>query len=116
MRPRQRTGPLQAIGPRGRTRGRLTSPPFRIERRFIAFLIGGGAHAGRTCLNLLLEGRLVRTATFTLGTDGNLTGKVEEVSWGEPAAERREVRSDIDLERLRKLSPKFVDWYEAAKT
>jgi transglutaminase-like putative cysteine protease len=33
--------------------------------------------------------RLVRTATFTLGPDGNLTGKVEEVSWGEPAAERR---------------------------
>ncbi len=45
------------------TRGRLTSPPFKIERRHIAFLIGGGDHADRTCINLLLDGRAVRTAT-----------------------------------------------------
>lgn len=43
--------------------GRLVSPAFRIERRHIAFLLGGGAHAGRTCVNLLVDGRAVRTAT-----------------------------------------------------
>jgi hypothetical protein len=45
------------------TTGIATSPPFRIERDHLSFLIGGGAHAGRTCLNLLVDGRMVRTAT-----------------------------------------------------
>jgi len=45
------------------TRGQLISPWFTIERRFIAFLMGGGAHAGRTCMNLLVHGQVVRTAT-----------------------------------------------------
>jgi fructan beta-fructosidase len=43
--------------------GTLTSPPLVIERRHLNFLIGGGAHAGETCLNLLVGGSVVRTAT-----------------------------------------------------
>lgn len=43
--------------------GTLTSPAFRIQRHYIGFLIGGGKDAAKTCMNLLIEGKVVRNAT-----------------------------------------------------
>ena len=43
--------------------GTLTSPEFKIERRFITFLIGGGKDPERTALHLLVAGKVVRRAT-----------------------------------------------------
>lgn len=45
------------------TRGTLTSEPFRITHPYLSFLIGGGGFKDKTCLNLVVEGKVVRTAT-----------------------------------------------------
>lgn len=43
--------------------GSLTSPEFRIEKAFIHFLVGGGAHINGTCINLKVDGKQVASAT-----------------------------------------------------
>ena len=43
--------------------GTLTSPAFRIERKFIAFLIGGGKNEEKLAFRLLVDDRVVRSAT-----------------------------------------------------
>ncbi len=55
--------------------GRALSRPFKITKRFIHFLIGGGNHPGRCCLNLLVDGKVVRTAT------GNNTEQLRAERW-----------------------------------
>ena len=44
-------------------RGELTSPYFELVRDYLNFRIGGGAHVGKTCMNLIVDGKVVRTAT-----------------------------------------------------
>lgn len=43
--------------------GTLTSPTFKIERKYIAFRIGGGNYEFTTCLHLLVNGKIVKSAT-----------------------------------------------------
>jgi hypothetical protein len=43
--------------------GTLTSRPFTIEFDAIEFWVGGGAHHGKTCVNLLIDGKQVLSAT-----------------------------------------------------
>jgi hypothetical protein len=62
-------------GTRDAQTGRLISPQFTIERNAIRFLIGGGAHAGKTCMNLEVDGRIVRTAT------GQNSGTLRSEQW-----------------------------------
>ncbi|MEM8913297.1 MAG: sulfatase-like hydrolase/transferase [Planctomycetota bacterium] len=60
--------------------GTLTSPPFEIQRPFLNFLIGGGNRAGRTCVNLIVDGQVVRSATGS-NPGGNRTELLEPASW-----------------------------------
>jgi fructan beta-fructosidase len=57
--------------------GTLTSPEFKIERKFIAFLIGGGMHPGSTCINLVVEGKPARSATGP----NDRSGGTERLDW-----------------------------------
>ncbi len=42
--------------------GTLTSPEFTVSQRYLNFLLGGGAHEGQTCVNVLVGGQVVRSA------------------------------------------------------
>ncbi|MES2570779.1 MAG: glycoside hydrolase family 32 protein [Verrucomicrobiota bacterium] len=60
--------------------GRLTSPPFRIERKFLTFLIGGGGWSNETCMNLIVDGKVVRSATGP-NTDSGGSERLTPVAW-----------------------------------
>lgn len=60
--------------------GTLISPPFKIERKFIAFLIGGGKDAAKTCMNLRVAGRAVRNATGPNDKPGG-SEQLESTAW-----------------------------------
>ncbi|MEU0534705.1 glycoside hydrolase family 32 protein [Amycolatopsis tolypomycina] len=55
--------------------GTITSPPFTLDRNHLHFLLAGGNHPGRTSINLLVNGQVVRTAT------GDDTGVLKPVDW-----------------------------------
>lgn len=43
--------------------GTLTSPPIKLERKYLNFLIGGGKDPEKLALQLLIDGKVVRSAT-----------------------------------------------------
>ena len=60
--------------------GTLTSPEFTIERRAVSFLIGGGGYDGKTCVNLLVDGMVVRSGTGP-NTTGGGTERLDAQAW-----------------------------------
>jgi fructan beta-fructosidase len=55
--------------------GTLTSPAFTIQRPFISFLISGGRWQHYTCVNLLIDGKVVQCSA------GNNSDHLEAASW-----------------------------------
>jgi non-lysosomal glucosylceramidase len=69
--------------------GKLTSAPFTIERPWICLLVGGGNHPGKTCVNLVVDGRAVRTA------QGANTEKLDWQNWDVRDLAGKEARIEI---------------------
>jgi len=69
--------------------GTLTSPAFLISRKFINFLVGGGNHKGKTCINLFVDGQIVRTAT------GKNNEQLEWTFWGVQEFEGKRAKIQI---------------------
>ena len=55
--------------------GTLTSPPFTIERNYIRLLAGGGSNPGKTAVNLLVDDKVVLSAT------GGNENKMRTLTW-----------------------------------
>ncbi len=60
--------------------GTLISPEFTVNRRYVSFLIGGGHYPGKACIDLLVDGKVVRTATGPNKVAGG-TERLEPASW-----------------------------------
>ncbi len=57
------SAPGENVTEKDQKTGTLTSHEFLIERKYIQFYVGGGAHKNKTCVNLLVDNELVATLT-----------------------------------------------------
>jgi non-lysosomal glucosylceramidase len=69
--------------------GKLISRPFTIERTFLTCRIGGGNHRAETCLNVLVDGEIVASAT------GRNSETLEQVSLDLRAHEGKQATIEI---------------------
>ena len=69
--------------------GTLTSREFTIERNHLRFLVGGGSHEGKTCINLLIDGQPVLSAT------GRNSNEMSAIDWD--VSEYREKTARIQV-------------------
>ena len=82
------------VGESDEPTGTLTSPSFTIERKLLNFLIGGGKTPGKTCVNLVVDGKRVRTA---VGSARKSRGRkiMRWVSWDVGELMGRQVQVEI---------------------
>ena len=84
---------LKSWGQHGRNvdgeTGRALSPTFKVERNYVRFMISGGRAPGRTCVNLLVDGKIVRSAT------GNNSNQLKPVAF--EVAEFRDKEARIEV-------------------
>ncbi len=54
---------VNSFGKGDEAKGKLISEKFIIQKKYINFLIGGGNHKGKTCMNLIVADKIAATAT-----------------------------------------------------
>ena len=69
------SAPGSDVTERDAATGKLASRTFAIERHYITFLIGGGNHKAKTCMNLLVDDKVVLSAT------GAANNQLQPMSW-----------------------------------
>src|SRR5581483_1822093 len=74
--------------------GTLTSPEFKVNHHYISFLIGGGGYPGKTCMNLLVDGKVVRTATGP-NTEPGGSEQLEPAGWDVAELKGKTARLEI---------------------
>ena len=57
------SAPGETTGEKDGAVGTLTSPPFALTRKYINILVGGGAHAGKTCVDVRVGEKIVGSVT-----------------------------------------------------
>ncbi|MDA1016738.1 MAG: PSD1 and planctomycete cytochrome C domain-containing protein [Planctomycetota bacterium] len=72
--------------------GTATSREFTIERDYVNLLVGGGFHKGLTCVNLLVDGKVVQTAEGRGETDRE---KLSPRSWDVRAFRGKQAKIQI---------------------
>jgi fructan beta-fructosidase len=89
--------------------GKLISPEFDIARKYINFQIGGSRIPGKTCINLIVNGRVEFSAT---GVNDNVirTNQLDWVSWDVSGLKgKKAVIELLDLDSARKDAYISVD-------
>ncbi len=69
--------------------GALTSPEFSLERKYISFRIAGGDYEHDACINLLIAGKVVRSAT------GWRSDRLSPASWDVSAWRGQQARMQV---------------------